>query len=46
LSKLGADLAQFWRTERVEDEQSEKLVARYPEVLLIFHRWEREGKDL
>jgi tetratricopeptide (TPR) repeat protein len=36
LGNLGRDLAQFWRSNTM-------MVVKYPEALLIFHTWEKEG---
>lgn len=38
VARLGGVLATFWKIHP-------NLVARYPEALLTFYRWEREGKD-
>ncbi len=38
LGNLGKALAQFWRRHPV-------LIVKYPEALLTFHNWEKEGAD-
>jgi tetratricopeptide (TPR) repeat protein len=38
LSRLGSELAQFWRSHTI-------LVVKYPEALLTFHDWEQEGEQ-
>lgn len=37
LRRLGGDLARFWSEQR-------EMVAKHPDALLTFYRWEREGE--